>query len=327
MLFYCWVSVVDAGPPLKQHWFTLASFSSRVVTERFCVQSYSHTSATTGHRYYGGLKLSLRLRRWPNIKPTMTPSLEAAGIPTRCWAIADLKLGLRLKQMTQYCPIVHHWNCHGWYHSMPNPHTKTIDILSLVYKRQTNCVSVSAQCWATVTDSGPMLFIREQSGKPSQYPEDTRHWHSVWPMLGHRLRRWPNIDQTLANVWCLLGNSTMGKTSSCWQYLQERTQTMADTRVISHPHGKFFLSLYTDLSAMPQRSVLWLVFTSFDSFTSSADPIHWLNVDFILEQCLQRWINIKSKVGQRLLFMDNKSILLSNVIYKLSSVIIVNATY
>ena len=30
------------------------------------------------------------------------------------------------------------------------------------------------------------------------YPENTTHLPNVWPVLAHRLRRWPNIGQTLS---------------------------------------------------------------------------------------------------------------------------------
>ena len=37
-----------------------------------------------------------------------------------------------------------------------------------------------------------------------EVPENPRHLSNVAPMLGHRLRCWPNIGQTLVDISCLL---------------------------------------------------------------------------------------------------------------------------
>ena len=39
----------------------------------------------------------------------------------------------------------------------------------------------------------------------SSAPANTRLWPNAGLMLGHRLRRWPNIEPALVKVWCLLG--------------------------------------------------------------------------------------------------------------------------
>ena len=36
-------------------------------------------------------------------------------------------------------------------------------------------------------------------------PANTRHWTTVGSMLGHRLRRWPTVESTMAQSLCLLG--------------------------------------------------------------------------------------------------------------------------
>ena len=62
------------------------------------------------------------------------------------------------------------------------------------------------QCWPTVYDNGPTL-VKHWVDVLSA---NMTHQLNVWPMLAHRLRRWPNIGQTLGRcvvfgiVWSCL---------------------------------------------------------------------------------------------------------------------------
>ena len=52
-----------------------------------------------------------------------------------------------------------------------------------------------------------------QRCKGWENPTNTTHLANVWPMLAHRLRRWPNIGQTLARCVVFAGKFTISKIS------------------------------------------------------------------------------------------------------------------
>ena len=67
MLGWCWPSVVDAGTTSNQHWFNVSSLLAR------------DCPANTRLWTNDGIMFGYRLRRWPNIKPSLFQRLVFAG--------------------------------------------------------------------------------------------------------------------------------------------------------------------------------------------------------------------------------------------------------
>ena len=56
--------------------------------------------------------------------------------------------------------------------------------------------------------------------------ENNRQWHKVWPMLGQRRRRWPNIDPTLCRYVMFAGSlHTVGITQP-WRQARDIVVTL-----------------------------------------------------------------------------------------------------
>ena len=91
----CWASVVGGAPTLNQHWFNVSCLQGRCVLTmlgygRASAVDVGTTSAShvclepnTKCSIIAGLMLGHRLRRWPNIKPTMIMAVN----PTRSHVI------------------------------------------------------------------------------------------------------------------------------------------------------------------------------------------------------------------------------------------------
>ena len=169
MLFYYWASVVDGGPTFQQHlvivfWVSTTVYRytvSSTVFLLFCLFNMMHDEnqycwymcaicricvsalpAHTRHWINGGSMLARRLRRRPNIDPTLIQCLVLAGLcvsgcvvhvvtydarrpaqpaNTKRWPNVGLTLGQRCRQLANISPalgnvrcLLGSWTAHRW---------------------------------------------------------------------------------------------------------------------------------------------------------------------------------------------------------------------
>ena len=115
---------------------------------------------------------------------------------------------------------------------------------------------------------------------------DTRHWHNVWSMLDHCLRRWPNMIKHWVNVSCLL-----------------RCNTMLQSSQLGSPGPDWKVNTFLEGAQRPTHKI-----------TSSSTPIHTCaviackseslkrdmvcQIDLMMGHRLQRWPSINPAYGR-----------------------------